>query len=154
MEKIIWIISGSYILVMALIDLRKREIPVIPGIACIAGIFLLHIIGKNRWEEWLPGVSIGLVLWIVSKVSRGAVGEGDALAYMVLGTALGLSEVFEVLMISLFLAALTGSVLILCRRAGKCSHEGKGGLYSRSRFCHEYLYLDIGGYLLWRDVCA
>lgn len=119
MEKIIWIISGSYILVMALIDLRKKEIPVIPGIACMAGIFLLRMIGQNQWEEWLPGVSIGLMLWIVSKISRGAVGEGDALAYMVLGPALGFLEVFEVLMISLFLAALTGSVLILCRRAGK-----------------------------------
>ena len=119
MEKAIWIISGSYIVLMALIDLRKKEIPVIPGLVCAVGIILLRAIGQNRWEEWLPGVSIGFVLWIISKFSHGAVGEGDALAYTALGLALGFSAVLEVLAISLFLAALTGSVLIICHRAGK-----------------------------------
>lgn len=119
MEKIIWIISGSYITIMAFTDLKKKEIPVIPGIVCVLSIVLLQITRENRWEDWLPGACIGFVLWAVSKLSRGAVGEGDALAYTVLGLALGFMEGLEVLIISLFLAALTGSVLILCRRVSK-----------------------------------
>lgn len=119
MEKVIWMICGSYTASMAWLDLRKKEIPVIPGIICAAVVVLLQLLGRNTWIEWLPGICTGLLLWGVSRLSRGAVGEGDALVFAVVGVSLGFMASLEVLMLSLFFAAAAGIALMAFRRVGR-----------------------------------
>lgn len=47
MEKVIWMICGSYTASMAWFDLRKKEIPVIPGIICAAVVVLLQLLRRS-----------------------------------------------------------------------------------------------------------
>lgn len=119
MEQGIWAIMGIYVTVMAVIDIRKREIPVVPGIACTVAIIALQLLRGIGWWTWLPGVAISGILWFVCKISHGAVGMGDAMVYLVLGVGLGFFENMEVLTISLFLAAVAGVIMMIWRRVGR-----------------------------------
>ena len=96
--------AGLYLAVMSVIDIRKREIPSPPGLICIVWLIVWRIFEGGGWQEWLPGLGIGLALWCVSILSRGGIGKGDALVYAVLGLAM---------------AALTGVILIVSRRVGR-----------------------------------
>ena len=119
MEKGIWVIMGIYVTVMAVIDIRKREIPVIPGIVCTVVITFLQLFRGIGWQAWLPGVIVSGILWFAGRISHGAVGMGDAMVYLVLGVGLGFFESMEVLTISLFLAAMAGVILMIWRRVGR-----------------------------------
>lgn len=112
-------ITGGYLAVMAVIDRRKKEIPVLPGVICLIVLVLAQIINCESWSHWLPGILVGLFLYLVSKVTRGAVGEGDALVYLLTGVSLGFFRNLELLVCSLFLSALVSVFLLVFRRVGK-----------------------------------
>lgn len=116
------VIAGGYLAVMAVIDHRHREIPVAPGAACMVFIALAQFVAGTPAGEWLPGAGIGIFLFVISRLSRGGVGSGDALVYLVTGLALGFPRNLELLILSLVLAALTGLVLLVFRRVGR-KHE-------------------------------
>lgn len=119
MEVIIMGITGSYLAVMAVIDRRRKEIPVIPGIFCLVVLALAQIVNGKGWIHWVPGLLIGLFLYLVSKVTRGAIGEGDALVYLLTGIALGFFRNLELLICSLFLASIVSGFLLVFCRVGK-----------------------------------
>lgn len=113
------IITGVYLSVMAVIDRRTMKIPVLPGVICLVSIVVAQIVDGVNWVCWFPGVLVGLFLYLVSRITRGAVGEGDALVYFLTGAALGLTQNVELLMISLFFSSLAAGFLILFRHVGK-----------------------------------
>ena len=119
MEVIITGITGTYLAAMAVIDRRRKEIPVIPGIFCLVVLALAQIVNGKGWIHWVPGLLIGLFLYLVSKVTRGAIGEGDALVYLLTGIALGFFRNLELLICSLFLASIVSGFLLVFCRVGK-----------------------------------
>ena len=119
MEMIITAITGSYLAIMAVIDRRRKEIPVLPGVLCLILLVRAQFVDCKGWLSWLPGMLIGLFLYIVSKISDGAIGEGDALVYFLTGVALGFFRNLELLICSLFLSSLVSGFLLVFRRVGK-----------------------------------
>lgn len=119
MEKSGILIAGIYLAVMAVIDRRQKKIPIAPGVVCIVFIVLAQIVAENRVGGWLPGIWIGVFLLIVSKLSRGGIGEGDAMVYFVTGLALGFFRNLELLMLSLIFAAMTGLVMLVVKKVGR-----------------------------------
>ena len=119
MEVIIMGRTGGYLAVMAVIDRRRKEIPVIPGIFCLVVLALAQIVNGKGWIHWVPGLLIGLFLYLVSKVTRGAIGEADALVYLLTGIALGFFRNLELLICSLFLASFVSGFLLVFCRVGK-----------------------------------
>lgn len=119
MEKIVLVIAGIYLGIMAVIDRRRNEIPIIPGLVCMVLIILVQIAGGNRLSAWLPGAGIGAFLFLVGKLSRGGIGEGDALVYVITGITLGFWENLELLIMSLTFASMAGLILLVFRRVGR-----------------------------------
>lgn len=119
MEEAGSLIAGIYLAVMAVIDRKQKAIPIIPGVACIIFIALAQIVAGKKLEEWLPGILVGIFLFVVSRLSRGEIGQGDALVYIVSGLALGFYRTLKLLMLSLFLAAMAGLALLVIRRVGR-----------------------------------
>lgn len=119
MEVVITVITGIYLAVMAVIDRRRKEIPVLPGIVCILAVVLAQILNHMGWLYWLSGLLVGVFLYLVSKLTRGAVGEGDALVYLLTGAALGFFRNLELLMLSLFFSSIVAGFFILFRRVGR-----------------------------------
>lgn len=119
MEKTGLLIVGVYLFAMAAIDGRTKQIPVWPGVLCMAVTALVQILCGREWNSWLPGIAVGGFLYVVSRISRGRVGVGDALVYAVTGMALGISRNVELLAVSLFLASAAALVLVTVRRVGR-----------------------------------
>ena len=58
-------------------------------------------------------------LYLMSKATRGAVGEGDALVYLMTGVTLGFFGNIELLTLSLFFSAIVSVFLLVFRKVGK-----------------------------------
>ena len=118
-EILLAIIVGLYLLAMAVIDGRKKMIPILPGVICLVCVIAGQIVNRTCWQFWISGMLVGVVLFAVSKVSRGAIGEGDALVYTLTGALLGITGNMELLLISLLLCSLVSLGLIVFRRVGR-----------------------------------
>lgn len=71
---------------------------------------------QREFSTMLLGLIPGLILLIISKATREALGMGDALLMLVLGLYLGLQEAIDVLMLGLFCAAVWAGVLLIVKR--------------------------------------
>ena len=118
MNVFIFLITGIYLSVMAVIDHRLQKIPVLPGMIGILVIVLASVVDGDFWK-WMPGVAVGVFLYLMSKATRGAVGEGDALVYLMTGVTLGFFGNIELLTLSLFFSAIVSVFLLVFRKVGK-----------------------------------
>lgn len=127
-----------FLLSAAISDWKTREIPVwiyILGgteailwrISCLAGfsehwgsevwiVFLHGNTGNMPLLEIVGGVSIGVVLLILSKITEGAVGLGDGMLFFVTGIYLGFWKNAMLLWGSLLLCSCWGIALLAVRR--------------------------------------
>lgn len=118
MNVFIFLITGIYLSVMAVIDHRLQKIPVLPCVIGILVIVLARVVDGDFWK-WMPGVAVGVFLYLMSKATRGAVGEGDALVYLMTGVTLGFFGNIELLTLSLFFSAIVSVFLLAFRKVGK-----------------------------------
>lgn len=107
----------SFLSINSWTDIRKRQISLLSvGIFALIGLAYQGLY-KKQMSPALLGLMPGILLLAVSKVTREALGMGDALLMLVLGIFLGLPDSVEVLLLSLFLAAFwAGILMIICRR--------------------------------------
>ena len=118
-NNILTVIIGIYLAVMAIVDGRNKERPVFPGMICFACVVAGQIAGGTPWKTWLPGILVGVVLYGISKGSRGSIGEGDALIYILTGALLGVVRNLEVLLLSLLLCSVVSMGLLVVRHVGR-----------------------------------
>ncbi len=119
MEKVGIIIVGIYLAVMAVLDRRKKEIPVVPGVVCGFFVFLAQIVAQIPFVDWMPGVWVGVFLYGISKATRGGIGSGDAMVYFITGLVLGGLKNLELLLYSLLLASVVSGFLLVIKRVGR-----------------------------------
>lgn len=122
MELIDIIISCGlvlYLVVMAVIDIRKKSIPVIPGVVLLLIVAVVRLVAGVSPVTVGAGVGIGVLLYGISRVSKGEIGEADGLVYAVTGAALGIMKNCELLLVSLILAAIVGGVLMIFKKVGR-----------------------------------
>ena len=118
-ELITCITTGAYLLVMAVLDIKSRRIPLLPGVILLVVITGLCIPFAADIVSRLLGVAVGAFLYIVSKISRGEVGEADAFVYAVTGMTIGIYHNVEVLLVSLFFAAIVSAFLLVIKRVDR-----------------------------------
>ena len=97
MNVFIFLITGIYLSVMAVIDHRLQKIPVLPGVIGILVIVLARVVDGDFWK-WMPG---------------------DALVYLMTGVTLGFFGNIELLTLSLFFSAIVSVFLLVFRKVGK-----------------------------------
>ena len=122
MELIDIIISCGlvlYLVVMAVIDIRKKSIPVIPGVVLLIIVAVVRLVAGVSPVTVGAGMGIGVLLYGISRVSKGEIGEADGLVYAVTGAALGIMKNCELLLVSLILAAIVGGVLMIFKKVGR-----------------------------------
>lgn len=113
------VIIGVYLIGMAVIDWKNKEIPLWPGVLCLGSLTLGQFISGQDWRFFLSGACVGVFLYIISRLSRGGIGEADALVYSITGLLLGFYHNMELLLISLFMAAIVGGYLMIVRHVGR-----------------------------------
>ncbi len=109
-----------FLLICAVTDLIKRQIYVaviIPFFA--AGVTLFALEGSISIMEELGGIALGLVLFLLARVTREKIGYGDALMVMVSGAFLGLFMNIRLIMWAFLLSALVSIMLLILKKAGR-----------------------------------
>ena len=117
--NIVKIVLGAGLSILAFVDARKREIPVLPVV--FLGLFLLAVrvfLGAEI-GELLSGVVPGLLLLVISFASHGSVGMGDGMMVCIIGIAAGLERTTGILGIAFLAAGIWAAVLLLWKKAGR-----------------------------------
>lgn len=113
-------INGMVILILiveTISDLRTKTISVMRVVFFgIMGIVLQIFMHKQTIESIIGGVLIGGILLLYGKFTGEGIGYGDGLIFACLGCYIGLSENLCLLLFSLILASIVGSIYVIIRR--------------------------------------
>lgn len=90
-------------------DIKKQEISVWIFVAAGAAALLIR---RGISGDMAFSASLGLVLFAVSRLMRGAVGEGDSLFFLVSGLFLPAAQNLMLFFYGLFLCSLAGLVIL------------------------------------------
>ena len=93
--------------VASVIDWRKREIPMSLLFIMSAGVTIFAIYCKDItiWYR-LAGGALGMMLFVVSTVTKEAIGYGDSWLILLLGVQLGILRVLQLLFAASLLAVI------------------------------------------------
>ncbi len=109
-----------YLLCASVEDIRKKEIRVLYLLILAVFLFIIMYVSGNgpAVSGRLAGTMPGLLLILVSRVSKGGIGMGDAFAVLGLGAAFGLAECLSTLGLAWFICFFAAAgCLILKKRS-------------------------------------
>ena len=120
MEVWQWVLLLTVLLPMAIKDFRIKKVN---GYICLISILSalsirVFVVGESDiiiLLDLIPGV----VFYIMSVATKGAVGKGDALVLMFIGSVMGFKLELTALLVSLLFSAAIALFLFAFRKAGK-----------------------------------
>lgn len=121
MKLITNLISGLFLGGLAMVDIKQKKISVVP--VAVMGVLLLCF---RLWEgvrapELIGSLLPGAGLLIFARLSREAVGTGDAMVLLSLGMGYGADKILVMLFGALVVAATVSVILLLLKKAGRKS---------------------------------
>lgn len=122
MEEAGYVIVFLYLCLMACYDIKKKEISWKASIAAALVLVIRQIYLINQDIEPLSvlfGITVGLMLIVISILSGGEIGVGDGILFVVSGLLFGLYENGVLLFLSLLFAAFVSGALLVTRRVGR-----------------------------------
>lgn len=117
MEDLIRVGMIGLLLVIAVIDYKKKEVAskaLLLMIALVATNYLLY--HPVSIQSLLGGLILGVLLYLISVITKEKIGKGDAYLIMVLGIYLGFSQVSLLLLYALTLCAILSGVLLIGKK--------------------------------------
>ena len=115
MEHRIWIIL--FLIVCAITDLRERKIYSTYCFTNVVFALAVHICKEDiHWGYIAGGIALGAMFFIVSIVSKEALGMGDALIILTLGSIGGIKTSFELLLWAFGICAMVSIIGLLLRK--------------------------------------
>lgn len=110
-----------FVMIIAVIqDIRTRQVNGTVLIFFLSANFLKIILEDDINKGiLLAGAAVGIILVIISVITKQAIGMADALIMLGLGIGEGGLKSLSILMYALLLAAFVSGILILLKRANK-----------------------------------
>lgn len=111
------IIVIIFLVISSVYDVKFKRLPMwlMWSFACFGGIFAIFV-PICTLGEIIKGVLIGVLLIVVSLVTRGQIGFGDGLLFVVLGIFIGGNDNLNLLMLSLLLCAAAAGMLFVTKQ--------------------------------------
>lgn len=107
----------SLLIIGAIMDLRYKKVHIaLTAVYFAIGVIFNICTGGQAFGSIVGGVFIGILLLLISIITKGKVGIGDGLIVSVLGLFLGFWDNLLLLMTSLFLSAIFAVLLIVIKR--------------------------------------
>ena len=101
-------------------DIHTQKIKMNPVlITGIIGVIWHMIYQKILLGNMLLGMGLGIVVLLISVVTRGKIGIGDAVLLMVTGIYLGAAQNLELFLTALLFAGLWGLYLLVVRKRSR-----------------------------------
>lgn len=113
------ILLFSMLLFSTWLDIQKRQVSIILLIIyAILGIVLYIFYEYISVLSLAGGIAVGIVMLMVSRLTKGGIGAGDGGVLCVTGIYLGFYKNIELFFLALVLAAFWSMMLVLLKRAG------------------------------------
>lgn len=109
------------LLLISIKDIRERSIPldlIILGIF-FGGILLIYNPNINIIDVLISIVGIGGFNLLISKVTKGGIGEGDILVFVLIGIILGWKMALAIILYTFIIAGISGIILLILKKANK-----------------------------------
>lgn len=100
--------------IAAVYDWRERKIPVwlFAGAGVLTLLIMIWKEDRGIWDVIL-GFQVGILLFLISKIVRGAIGEGDGIFFCISGILLGVEKNLLLLGGGVFVCGLYSVFLVL-----------------------------------------
>ena len=116
-------IINVYLLWGAWKDLRKKRISDqylwFGGVAGIIYNLMKMITKEFVWEERFTAYLPGLLILVIAKITGEKIGYGDGWVVLILGSFLGIFEIYVMLQLAVILAAVVSVGLLCTKKAGR-----------------------------------
>ena len=101
-----WVVF-IFLIVIGVIDWRKREIPICMLFFMSLTVLLFAIFCRHVGLSYrLVGALLGVIFFLISKVTKEAVGYGDSWLILLIGIHLGILKALQLLFVASVLSAL------------------------------------------------
>lgn len=111
----LWILG--ILIVCAITDLKERKVVTVFCFANSAIALVVHLIARDvLWLNILLGMILGAAFYLVSIMTKGSIGKGDAIVIFTVGSIIGIEEVFEMLVWALILCSVFAIIGMLIKR--------------------------------------
>ena len=104
-------------------DIRKKEILsaeiILTGIISAAGTVMMICKGKFDIISFAISLMPGILMLLISLISRESVGYGDGLLALLAGPALGAEVALGTVLLAVFICGLFSGMLLVIKRAGR-----------------------------------
>lgn len=96
-----------------ILDLKYKKVTMLLILPFMLEGIILNVLGLIDFKSSLIGVLCGLIVLVISVVTKGAIGKGDAYIICAMGCLIGGYYTIVVLTIAMFLSAIVGVVLVM-----------------------------------------
>ena len=114
------IILGVFLIINTITDIRNKSIKIpVLAVFSIIGIIMYIMIRPVAVISEIGGIITGTLFIVISYLTKGKIGMGDALLMTVTGIYLGAEQNIILIMEALFITLLYSIVLIIFKKAGR-----------------------------------
>ena len=115
---IVRIVVALYLIRMSVMDVKEKRVELVSGIIIMGAAGATLLVAGVSPVSMGMGIAVGGGLYVISRISRGSVGEGDAFIYALTGAVLGFMKNLELLFIALIFSAIVGGFLLVIKKVG------------------------------------
>lgn len=115
MLHIIWCVI--FLGVCTITDLKERHIYLGYCLINMTVALLINIFFKNvEWINIVAGVGLGVIFFVLSMITKEALGKGDAVIILVLGSICGIEMSFKIVTWAFILCSIASIVKMIIKR--------------------------------------
>lgn len=114
------VLPGIFLVLGAIWDIKQKKIPLVLLICFMVTGLLINILWpEHSARDIVCGVLIGIILYAVSYVTSGQIGEGDGILFMATGLFVGGMSNFVLLLWASVLCAVPAGIMLIAKKAGR-----------------------------------
>lgn len=105
------------LMVCSYFDIKEKKVPLACILIGIAVTVIINMVGKDiSLVASMIGATLGILLIIMSRLTKNALGMGDALLVLMIGLGTGIYQTALALFYGLFVTAVVSAVLLCMKR--------------------------------------
>ena len=119
-EEIINVITVIFLSILSYQDIRTKtfSLRILAAFGVVASLVVVLRINDGM-ALYLAGAVIGLFLLILSLITKGKIGIGDALMFMITGALLGINANVSLLYLTCLLSGLFALILLITKKKNR-----------------------------------